>query len=139
MPRPDTGKNESSKAKLASSGVPVHSKPDQLLSSWKEIAVYLGRGVRTVQRLEQKRGLPVRRPYGANTQIVLARTSDLDRWMQSSTAQQKLGLRHHVNVEAIERAKALAASIKERTERLQINSIVLKQRCGASPEMKNTG
>jgi predicted DNA-binding transcriptional regulator AlpA len=53
-----------------------------VLSSWKEIAQYLGKGVRTVQRWEQEMGLPVRRPLGAgHKKIVLARTSDLDTWM----------------------------------------------------------
>jgi hypothetical protein len=31
------------------------------LDSWKEIASYLGRGVRTVQRWECEEGLPVHR------------------------------------------------------------------------------
>ncbi len=31
-----------------------------VLNSWKEIACYLGRGVRTVQRYERDLGLPVR-------------------------------------------------------------------------------
>ena len=31
------------------------------LDSWKEIAAYLGRGVRTVQRWEREEGLPVHR------------------------------------------------------------------------------
>jgi hypothetical protein len=35
------------------------SRPDDFLGSWKEIAAYLGRDVRTVQRWEKKEGLPV--------------------------------------------------------------------------------
>ena len=34
--------------------------PD-LLNSWKEIAAYMGRGVRTLQRWERDLALPVRR------------------------------------------------------------------------------
>ena len=53
-----------------------------VLTSWKEIASYLGKGVRTVQRWEQHLGLPVRRPTGpARRHIVLARRSDLDAWI----------------------------------------------------------
>lgn len=53
-----------------------------VLTSWKEIACYLGKGVRTVQRWEQHLGLPVRRPTGAaRRHIVLARRSDLDAWI----------------------------------------------------------
>src|ERR1700720_4403293 len=37
------------------------SLPDKKLVSWKEIAVYLGREVRTVQRWENTEGLPVHR------------------------------------------------------------------------------
>ncbi len=52
------------------------------LGSWKEIAAYLGKGVRTVQRWERQLGLPVRRPVNcAQKRIVLARRADLDAWI----------------------------------------------------------
>jgi hypothetical protein len=35
--------------------------PEHRLDSWKEIAAYLKRGVRTVQRWERTSGLPVHR------------------------------------------------------------------------------
>jgi hypothetical protein len=55
-----------------------------ILTSWKEIASYLGKGVRTAQRWEQCMGLPVRRPEGAkNKNKVLAHTADLDAWLES--------------------------------------------------------
>jgi hypothetical protein len=52
-----------------------------VLTSWKEIARYMGKGVRTVQRWEQDFGLPVRRPQGSNKKAVLARPRDLDAWV----------------------------------------------------------
>ena len=52
-----------------------------VLTSWKDIAQYLGKGVRTVQRWEQDFGLPVRRPQGSNKKAILARPSDLDAWV----------------------------------------------------------
>jgi hypothetical protein len=52
-----------------------------VLTSWKEIARYMGKGVRTVQRWEQDFGLPVRRPAGTNKKAVLARPRDLDVWV----------------------------------------------------------
>ncbi len=53
-----------------------------VLTSWKEIASYLGKGVRTVQRWERQLGLPVRRPVNcAQKRIVLARRADLDAWI----------------------------------------------------------
>ncbi len=52
-----------------------------VLTCWKDIANYMGKGVRTVQRWEQDFGLPVRRPLGSNKKAVLARPSDLDAWI----------------------------------------------------------
>jgi|SRR5215469_10945752 len=56
-----------------------------LLSSWKEIAAYLGRGVRTVQRYEQA-GLPVRRLSHGRRSPVVAEARDIDLWLQSAQA-----------------------------------------------------
>ena len=53
-----------------------------ILNSWKEIANYLGRGVRTVQRWERDLGLPVHRPMGKDRSAVLAFPQELDRWLQ---------------------------------------------------------
>jgi hypothetical protein len=58
--------------------------PDEsaVLSSWKDIARYMGKGVRTVQRWERHLGLPVRRPNGASHKsAVLLDRSDLDAWL----------------------------------------------------------
>ena len=52
-----------------------------VLTSWKEIARYVGRGVRTVQRWEQDFGFPVRRPFGSRKKAILARRSDIDSWV----------------------------------------------------------
>ena len=62
---------------------PVEVPParDQNFTCWKEIAAYLGKGVRTVQRWERERGLPVRRPKGGTAGIVSASRSELDVWM----------------------------------------------------------
>lgn len=51
-----------------------------VLASWKEIASYLGKGVRTVQRWELTKQLPVHRPAGADQGIVIAFPAELDRW-----------------------------------------------------------
>ncbi|HET9181690.1 MAG TPA: hypothetical protein VFP59_06130 [Candidatus Angelobacter sp.] len=53
-----------------------------VLNSWKEIAGYLGRGVRTVQRWESELGLPVHRPRGRSRSAVLAVPEELDRWLR---------------------------------------------------------
>lgn len=54
---------------------------NRVLTSWKEIAAYLGKGVRTVQRWEKDFGLPVRRPIHSDKSAILARTHDLDAWI----------------------------------------------------------
>ena len=53
----------------------------EVLNSWKEIAVYLGRGVRTAQRWERELQLPVRRPRERSRSAVIAFRSELDRWL----------------------------------------------------------
>lgn len=55
----------------------------EVLNSWKEIAAYLGRGVRTVQRWEHDLALPVRRPRGRERSAVIALKADLDRWLHN--------------------------------------------------------
>jgi hypothetical protein len=57
------------------------AKHEDILNSWKEIAVYLGRGVRTVQRWEQELALPVRRPRGRSRSAVLAFKRELNQWL----------------------------------------------------------
>lgn len=66
-----------------------HSAPAQseLLTSWKEIANYLGKGVRTVQRWEQQFGLPVRRPNEKAKGIVHATRGELDHWLSGHWSQ----------------------------------------------------
>ncbi|HET6933637.1 MAG TPA: hypothetical protein VFI72_02285 [Candidatus Angelobacter sp.] len=60
-----------------------HLGSEDLLNSWKEIATYLQRGVRTVQRWEAEFGLPVRRPAGKKRSAVIAIRSELDQWLRS--------------------------------------------------------
>ena|SRR5947209_15443463 len=55
----------------------------ELLNSWKEIATYLNRGVRTVQRWEVELGLPVRRPRAKNRSAVIAMRSEIDEWLKA--------------------------------------------------------
>lgn len=55
-----------------------------ILNSWKEIANYMGRGVRTVQRWERDLGLPVHRPKGKDRSAVLAFPEEVDEWLQQT-------------------------------------------------------
>jgi len=56
-----------------------------VLNSWKEIASYLGRGVRTVQRYEDELRLPVLRVPGKSHGSVLAYKADLDSWLHNTS------------------------------------------------------
>ena len=59
--------------------------PDRMrLDSWKEIAQYLGRDVRTVIRWERDRGLPVSRVPGGRRSRVFAYQDELDQWLSRS-------------------------------------------------------
>jgi len=53
-----------------------------MLTSWKEVASYLGKGVRTVQRWESDLGLPVRRPNDTARQIRVSPDA-LDHWLST--------------------------------------------------------
>jgi Tol biopolymer transport system component len=53
------------------------------LESWKEIASYLNRDVRTVQRWERSKHLPIRRLPGGDVSRVYALKSELDAWWGS--------------------------------------------------------
>lgn len=55
---------------------------DRKLVSWKEIAVHLGREIRTVQRWEKTEGLPVRRHEHQKRSTVYAYAGELDEWFK---------------------------------------------------------
>jgi Tol biopolymer transport system component len=59
------------------------SGPEGRLDSWKEIAAYLKRGVRTVQRWERSSGLPVHRLELDRQGSVFAYKPELDAWWES--------------------------------------------------------
>ena len=52
------------------------------LDSWKEIASFLGRGIRTVQRWEREDGLPVHRLPHAQRGSVFAHANELSAWWE---------------------------------------------------------
>jgi len=56
--------------------------PGKKLDSWGEIAAYLGREVRTVQRWERTEGLPVRRHEHQKKSTVYAYAGELDAWIK---------------------------------------------------------
>ena len=56
----------------------------EVFSGWKDVANYLGKSVRTVQRYERELGLPIRRPAPKATVAVIATKAELDAWISAS-------------------------------------------------------
>ncbi len=83
----------------------------QFLSGWKEIANYLGKGVRTVQRYEREMGLPILRLTGKSA--VTAIRPELDNWVTNS----------HASLPSPAKRRALESRTNElRAKFLQIDS-----------------
>ena len=61
----------------------MSSEPGDRLDSWKEIAAYARRGVRTVRRWEREEGLPVHRHLHRKLSSVYAFRSEIDAWRES--------------------------------------------------------
>jgi hypothetical protein len=60
------------------------SAESEVFSGWKEVANYLGKGVRTVQRYEREMRLPIHRPNGKSTGAVITTKAELDAWITGS-------------------------------------------------------
>ena len=60
------------------------------LDSWKEIASYLDRDVRTVIRWEKERGLPVHRVPGQKGHGVFALASEVDAWLHTGPSSARM-------------------------------------------------
>src|SRR5215510_10110381 len=61
--------------------------PEDRLDSWKAIAAYVGRGVRTVQRWERDEGLPVHRLAHERRGSVYALRHEVTAWWESRRQQ----------------------------------------------------
>jgi hypothetical protein len=57
----------------------------QILNGWKEISSHFKRSVRTVQRWEERLGLPVYRPALKDRSAVLAFSDELDCWVSRAS------------------------------------------------------
>jgi hypothetical protein len=113
-----------------------------VLSSWKDIARYMGKGVRTVQRWEHHLGLPVRRPNGASHKsAVLLDRNDLDTWLatrfSARGATRELGAKgsepsesaRNALKEGIRKARALRDANHALTQQITESIRLLTERC----------
>jgi hypothetical protein len=101
------------------------------LNSWKEIANYLDRGVRTVQRWERELHLPVHRIGTGKRSPVYANIAELKFWLNTSGAQRELRLsekpgprlitRH--DTRTIEDSHRLLLAMREMAQKIAENSV----------------
>lgn len=104
----------------------VDDAPHEVLSGWKEIARYLGKGVRTVQRYERELSLPVRRLSGKRGGSVVAVKFDLDSWLRlSATATPESSYRSTQAVQEYLRSE-IAKGLRERA-RLHAQMMALRK------------
>jgi len=93
-----------------------------ILTSWKEIGQYLGKGVRTVQRWEREAALPVRRQEPSR-RAVLALTEELDEWARSQRRGPSMPLADSLRKEMI--------ALREETSDLRRRLEVVEKECSA--------
>jgi hypothetical protein len=68
---------------------PVSQTPEHRLDSWKEIAAYLGRDIRTVRRWEAERGLPIHRVPGGGRAVVFAFRGEIQNWLRAAEGESR--------------------------------------------------
>lgn len=121
------------------------SETSHVLTSWKDIARYMGKGVRTVQRWEQDFGLPVRRPFGSNKKAVLARPRDLDAWValrcssrtQVATMNLQLPEKDRARQQSVSVLASLAAQIETHRTLQKSNRALMMEVSTALAELRN--
>lgn len=113
-----------------------------ILSSWKEIAQYLGKGVRTVQRWETEYALPVRRPENGHHKAVLAIPEEIDAWVR----RQKCTVKETPGDTEIQHLRQAVTSLQAENAalRLQLNALIAEAArvlppIGPSPSVGNGG
>jgi CheY-like chemotaxis protein len=95
-------------------------KPDAIdlntaLVGWKEIARYMGKTVRTVQRWERTLGLPVRRLENSAKQVAIAYPEELERWIRTANIARTTTNNPHKNREQLERLHSLSRLMVDRS------------------------
>lgn len=99
----------------------------EVLNSWKEIAAYTGRGIRTIQRWERELGFPVRRPREKSRSAVVAIKSEIDRWFRAPHRVTNGNRHHDRHFETHTRLLRNAELLQARTSRLADCCGVLKR------------
>ena len=110
-----------------------------VFSSWKEIAQYFGKSVRTVQRWERTLDLPVIRPENTSGNIVMAKVSDLEAWLQqpaerdvsvrASEVTQNWAKSRYECRKRVAKMELLLADLNRHTQRLRVNTTAMSLSC----------
>ncbi|MGZ4817183.1 MAG: hypothetical protein ACXVZJ_01085 [Terriglobales bacterium] len=93
-----------------------------ILHGWKEIANYLRRGVRTVQRWERF-DCPIRRPAGHPRSTVIAFSEEIDQWLRQCRLGASAGDVCHDNNAKLKDALAQIIAAQCRVL-LELNSLI---------------
>ncbi len=96
----------------------------QTLNSWQEIASYVGKGLRTVQRWEREIDFPVHRA-GDDSRRVIGFTDEINDWMHRSQTLATSRTDVHRSIEA---RNAQVARLREQVLRAQEQAAILKDR-----------
>lgn len=110
----------------------------RFLSGWKEIASYLGMGVRTVQRYERELGLPIRRPAGKPRGSVMATKVELDAWVEASSIREAFHLSRFASSPSAVAWTEMKKGMEE-MQRLRNQTMALRAEVRASVEMLRDG
>ncbi|MCU1310643.1 MAG: hypothetical protein JWO20_1768 [Candidatus Angelobacter sp.] len=107
----------------------------RLLTSWKDVAAYLGKTTRTAQRWERDLGLPIHRPVNKPAGVILADTDEIDAWISarrvhSSTATTPVVLSDISSPESLRSAQPIAPAYARVLE-----SIARRDSCSETLEL----
>jgi PleD family two-component response regulator len=97
---------------------PNTSSSTSVLTSWKQVAEYLGKAVRTVQRWERNFGLPVRRQEGAGKNAVVAHPEELQEWLRTFFQKAGVDSKAQTREQELARLRRLTKLMTDRSEEL---------------------
>jgi TolB-like protein/Flp pilus assembly protein TadD len=104
------------------------------LDSWKEIASYLKRGVRTVRRWERQEGLPVHRHVHSKQATVYAFAQEIDDWLQGRSAEEGADRVHVVHAPHASAWPGSETDRKEQRTRPAVIAILPLRFVGGDPD-----
>jgi hypothetical protein len=117
------------------------SNVSERLNGWKEIAAFLGKGVRTVQRWEHDYGLPIHR-VGPDGEIIFAYRPEIDAWVRAGMGRANTSSESTATAEplvpSIEPASAPAAAL-ESGAAIDARDVVDVEPARAAPATRHWG